>query len=81
MSGELERRASDAEREQVVVRLRDASAEGRLTLEELAGAPHRFSAGRRQRGRQVLGQRHELGVGARRVGEFGLIGEVKVVRS
>src|SRR5439155_19491820 len=35
-----ERRArearSDAEREQVVVRLRDASAEGRLTLEELA---------------------------------------------
>ena len=36
MSGELERRASDAEREQAVVRLRDASAEGRLTLEELA---------------------------------------------
>jgi hypothetical protein len=36
MTGELERRASDAEREQVVVRLRDASAEGRLTLEELA---------------------------------------------
>jgi hypothetical protein len=36
MSGELEKRASDAEREQVVVRLRDASAEGRLTLEELA---------------------------------------------
>jgi uncharacterized protein DUF1707/cell wall-active antibiotic response 4TMS protein YvqF len=36
MSGELEKRASDIEREQVVVRLRDASAEGRLTLEELA---------------------------------------------
>ena len=36
MSGELEKRASDAEREEVVVRLRDASAEGRLTLEELA---------------------------------------------
>ena len=36
MSGELEKRASDAEREQVVVRLRDASAEGRLSLEELA---------------------------------------------
>jgi hypothetical protein len=36
MSGELEKRASDAEREQVVVRLRDASAEGRLTLEEFA---------------------------------------------
>lgn len=36
MSEELERRASDAEREQVVARLRDASAEGRLTLEELA---------------------------------------------
>ena len=36
MSGELEKRASDAEREQTVVRLRDASAEGRLTLAELA---------------------------------------------
>jgi uncharacterized protein DUF1707 len=36
MSGELEKRASDAEREQAVVRLRDASADGRLTLEELA---------------------------------------------
>jgi DUF1707 SHOCT-like domain len=36
MTGELERRASDAERERVVVRLRDASAEGRLTFEELA---------------------------------------------
>ena len=36
MSSELEKRASDAEREQVVARLRDASAEGRLTLEELA---------------------------------------------
>jgi hypothetical protein len=36
MSGELDKRASDAEREHVVVRLRDASAEGRLTLEELA---------------------------------------------
>jgi hypothetical protein len=36
MSGDLEKRASDIEREQVVVRLRDASAEGRLTLEELA---------------------------------------------
>ncbi|HZC75462.1 MAG TPA: DUF1707 domain-containing protein [Gaiellaceae bacterium] len=36
MSGELEKRASDAEREQAVVHLRDASAEGRLTLEELA---------------------------------------------
>jgi len=34
MSGELEKRASDAEREQVVGRLRDASSEGRLTLEE-----------------------------------------------
>lgn len=36
MSGELEKRASDAEREQVVLRLRDASTEGRLTLEEFA---------------------------------------------
>lgn len=36
MSGELEKRASDAEREQAVARLREASAEGRLTLEELA---------------------------------------------
>ena len=34
MSDEL--RASDVERERAVVRLRDASAEGRLTLEELA---------------------------------------------
>ena len=33
MSDDL--RASDAEREQAVLRLRDASAEGRLTLEEL----------------------------------------------
>jgi uncharacterized protein DUF1707 len=37
MTDEIEKRASDAEREQVVMRLRDASAEGRLTLEELAG--------------------------------------------
>lgn len=36
MSGEIERRASDAEREQAVARLRDAAAEGRLTFEELA---------------------------------------------
>ena len=36
MSGELEKRASDAEREQAVARLREASAQGRLTLEELA---------------------------------------------
>jgi hypothetical protein len=36
MSDELEIRVSDAEREQAVARLRDASAEGRLTLEELA---------------------------------------------
>ena len=36
MSDELEKRASDAEREQAVARLREASAEGRLTLEELA---------------------------------------------
>lgn len=36
MSGELERRASDAEREQAVAHLREASAEGRLTFEELA---------------------------------------------
>jgi len=36
MSGELDQRASDAERERVVGRLRDASSEGRLTLEELA---------------------------------------------
>ena len=36
MSDELEKRASDSEREQVVGRLRDASSEGRLTLEELA---------------------------------------------
>jgi hypothetical protein len=36
MSGELEKRASDAEREQAIDRLREASAEGRLTLEELA---------------------------------------------
>ena len=33
MSDEL--RASDAEREQAVVRLRGASADGRLTLDEL----------------------------------------------
>jgi hypothetical protein len=33
---ELEKRASDGEREQAVVRLREASTEGRLTLEELA---------------------------------------------
>jgi len=33
---ELEKRASDAEREQAVARLRDASALGRLTFEELA---------------------------------------------
>jgi hypothetical protein len=33
---ELEPRASDAEREQTVATLREASAEGRLTLEELA---------------------------------------------
>jgi hypothetical protein len=33
---ELEKRASDAEREQTVARLRDASALGRLTFEELA---------------------------------------------
>ncbi|HEU5216979.1 MAG TPA: DUF1707 domain-containing protein [Gaiellaceae bacterium] len=36
MNGELEKRASDAEREDAISRLRDASAEGRLTLEELA---------------------------------------------
>lgn len=36
MSGELERRASDVEREQAVARLREAAAEGRLTFEELA---------------------------------------------
>jgi hypothetical protein len=36
MSGEIEKRASDAEREQAVARLREAAAEGRLTLEELA---------------------------------------------
>jgi uncharacterized protein DUF1707/cell wall-active antibiotic response 4TMS protein YvqF len=36
MSSELEKRASDAEREQAIARLREASAEGRLTLEELA---------------------------------------------
>jgi hypothetical protein len=36
MSGELEKRASDAEREHIVGLLRDASSEGRLTLEELA---------------------------------------------
>lgn len=35
MTGELQR-ASDAERERAVARLRDASTEGRLTLEELA---------------------------------------------
>jgi Domain of unknown function (DUF1707)/Cell wall-active antibiotics response 4TMS YvqF len=34
---EIEVRASDAEREQIIVRLRDAAGEGRLTLEELAG--------------------------------------------
>jgi len=33
---ELEKRASDVEREQTVVRLREASIHGRLTLEELA---------------------------------------------
>jgi DUF1707 SHOCT-like domain len=33
---ELEKRASDAEREQAVAHLRDASAVGRLTFEELA---------------------------------------------
>ena len=36
VSGELEKRASDAEREQAIARLREASAEGRLTFEELA---------------------------------------------
>jgi hypothetical protein len=36
VSGELEKRASDADREQAIARLREASAEGRLTLEELA---------------------------------------------
>ena len=36
MSSELEKRASDAEREQAIARLSEASAEGRLTLEELA---------------------------------------------
>ncbi|HZT85775.1 MAG TPA: DUF1707 domain-containing protein [Gaiellaceae bacterium] len=36
MSGELEKRASDAEREQAIARLREAATEGRLTLEELA---------------------------------------------
>ena len=36
MSGELGKRASDAEREQAIVRLREASAEGRLTFDELA---------------------------------------------
>ncbi len=45
MSGELEKRASDAEREQAIVRLREASAEGRLTLEELADrAAHAYRA-------------------------------------
>ena len=45
MSGELEKRASDAEREQAIVRLREASAEGRLTLEELADrATHAYRA-------------------------------------
>jgi Domain of unknown function (DUF1707)/Cell wall-active antibiotics response 4TMS YvqF len=34
--GEIGVRASDAEREETVVRLRDAAGEGRLTLEELA---------------------------------------------
>jgi len=34
-------RASDAEREQAVVTLRDAAAEGRLTLEEFAGRMER----------------------------------------
>jgi hypothetical protein len=34
MTDEPAIRASDAEREQIAVRLRDASAEGRLTLEE-----------------------------------------------
>ena len=36
MSGEVDKRASDVEREQAIARLREASAEGRLTLEELA---------------------------------------------
>jgi hypothetical protein len=36
MNGPLEVRASDAEREQAVVRLREATAEGRLTLEEFS---------------------------------------------
>ncbi len=36
MSDDPELRASDAEREHTVARLREASAEGRLTLEELA---------------------------------------------
>jgi Domain of unknown function (DUF1707) len=34
--GEMDVRSSDAEREATVMRLRDAAAEGRLTLEELA---------------------------------------------
>jgi hypothetical protein len=36
LGGEMDLRASDAEREQTVDRLRDAAAEGRLTLGELA---------------------------------------------
>jgi hypothetical protein len=36
MSDELEIRVSDVEREQAVARLREASTEGRLTLDELA---------------------------------------------
>jgi len=36
LSGPLEVRASDAEREQAVGRLREATAEGRLTLEEFS---------------------------------------------
>lgn len=37
MNDELELRVSDVEREQVVLTLRDAAVEGRLTLEELSG--------------------------------------------
>ena len=36
MSGELEPRASDADRERVALVLRDAMVEGRLTLDEFA---------------------------------------------
>jgi hypothetical protein len=89
MSGELEKRASDAEREQAVVRLREASAEGRLTLEELADRTALAYEARSQAElvRVVTAATWSSTCAKHswrplvRVRAVGLIGEVKVVRS